>query len=96
MIYLQSVLEELVHPGHLGGDGQIDGAVANLDDEAANDLGVDLGYHLELLALGDVLGLGDGGLEAVEGPVIEGLSHTLVSKSLLNPIPPHLLPVHVP
>jgi hypothetical protein len=72
-IYLQAVLEQLVHLGHLGGDGEVDGAVADLDDETAADIRVDLGHDLELLALADVLGLGDGGFEAVEGLVVEGL-----------------------
>jgi hypothetical protein len=40
--YLQSILEQLVHPRHLGADTEIDGAVTDLDDEAAVDLGVDL------------------------------------------------------
>lgn len=73
MLYLQSVLEELVHLGHLGGDRQIDGAVADLNDESTLDLRVDLGDDLELLALADVLRLGNGGLEAGEGLVVEGL-----------------------
>lgn len=72
-LYLQSILEQLVHLGHLGRDGQVDGAVANLNDESATDLGVDLGDHLESLAVEDVLRLGDGGLETAEGPVVEGL-----------------------
>jgi hypothetical protein len=73
MLYLQSILEQLVHLGHLGRDGQVDGAVANLDDQAAADLRVDLGHDLELLAVGNVLGLVDGGLEAADGSVVEGL-----------------------
>lgn len=110
---LQVVREELVHLGDLGGDAEIDGAVADLDDETADNLGVDLGPvldsgvllwgvmacargdgagadghptawrdirlcdvtylvgDLELLALADVGGLGDGGLEAVEGLAVE-------------------------
>jgi hypothetical protein len=72
-LYLQSVLEQLVHLGHLARDGQVDGAVANLDNEAALDLGVDLGNDLELLALLDVGGLVDGGFEAAEGSAVEGL-----------------------
>ena len=75
MLYLQSVLEELVHLGHLGGNGQVDGAVADLDDESALDLRVDLGDNLEPLAVGDVLRLGDGGLEAGQGLVVESLVH---------------------
>jgi hypothetical protein len=77
-IYLQSILEQLVHLGHLGRDGQIDGAVGNLDDEAALDLRVDLGDDLELLAGGDVVGLVDGGFETAESPVVKGLCDVLV------------------
>jgi hypothetical protein len=40
--YLQSVSEELVHLGDLGCDTEVDGAVANLDNESTTDLGVDL------------------------------------------------------
>jgi hypothetical protein len=72
-LYLQSILEQLVHLGHLGGDGQVNGAVADLDDEATTDIGVDLGNDIEFGALGNVLRFADGGLEAVEGPVVEGL-----------------------
>jgi|TARA_R110002003_G_scaffold41_12_gene2930 hypothetical protein len=54
LLYLQSIFEELVHLGHLGRDGQIDGAVADLDNESSADLWVDLGDNLELLAVGDV------------------------------------------
>jgi hypothetical protein len=74
MLCLQSILEQLVHLGHLGRDGQVDSAVANLDNQAAADLGVDLGHDLELLAVGDVVGLVNGGLEAADGSVVEGLS----------------------
>ena len=73
VLYLQSILEQLVHPGHLGRDRQVDSAVVDLDNESALDLGIDLGHDLELLAVGDVVGLVDGGLEAAEGSVVEGL-----------------------
>lgn len=81
LLYLQSVLEELVHLGHLGGDGQVDGAVADFNNKSTTDLGVDLGNDLELLALSDVLRLADGGLEASDGLVVEGL--LVVSVSVL-------------
>jgi hypothetical protein len=55
MLNLQSVTEQLVHLGHLRGDREIDGAVANLNDKAAADIWVDLRNDLELLALADVL-----------------------------------------
>jgi hypothetical protein len=40
--YLQGVSEELVHLGDLGCDTEVDGAVANLDNESTTNLGVDL------------------------------------------------------
>ena len=55
-MFLQRVGEELVHLGDLGGDGEVDGAVADLDDETAEDLGVDGVGDLELLALADEVG----------------------------------------
>jgi hypothetical protein len=39
---LQSVGEQLVKLGQLGGDGEVDGAVTDLDNETAQDGGVDL------------------------------------------------------
>jgi hypothetical protein len=87
-LYLQSVLEQLVHLRHLARDGQVNGAVANLDNEATLDLGVDLGNNLELLALGNVAGLVDGGLEAGKGSAVEGLvqvSHVFSFSSFLCP-----------
>ena len=38
--YLQSILEELVHPRHLRRNTEVDCAVADLDDEAAADIWV--------------------------------------------------------
>lgn len=72
-MFLQGVGKELVHLGDAGRDGKVDGAVADLDDESANNVGVDGVGDLELLALADVGRLGDGGLEAVEGLVVQGL-----------------------
>lgn len=40
--YLQSVGKKLVHLRNLGGNGKVDGAVANLNNEATLDLRVDL------------------------------------------------------
>lgn len=74
MIILQAVSEELVQLGDLGRDREVDSSVANLNDQAAEDVRVDLVPDLELLAL-DVLGLGDGGLETVEGFVVQSLVH---------------------
>ena len=110
MVHLQGVRQELVHLGDAGGDAEVDGAVADLDDEPADDVGVDLkkcvrvdvrnhlamlpslageegamagsfrvgsvAYlvgDLELLALADVGGLGDGSLEAGQSLAVEGL-----------------------
>jgi hypothetical protein len=42
-INLQRVGEELVHLGDAGGDAEVDGSVTDLNDESANDVGVDLG-----------------------------------------------------
>ena len=39
---LQSVSEELVHLGDLRGDAEVDCPVTALDDQAANDIGVNL------------------------------------------------------
>lgn len=39
---LQGVGQELVHLGDLGGDREVDGPVSDLNDQAANDIGVDL------------------------------------------------------
>lgn len=73
LIDLQAVREDLVHLGDARGDGEVDGAVADLDDEAADNVRVDLVGDLELLAGANVRGLADGGLELGEGLVIEGL-----------------------
>ena len=40
--HLQSVLEELVELGDLGRDAEVNGPVADFDDQAALDVGVDL------------------------------------------------------
>jgi hypothetical protein len=77
-LYLQSILEQLVHFRHLGRNGEVDGAVANLDDKTAADVRVDLGDDLELGTLWHVLRFADGGLEAVKGPVVEGLSQSAI------------------
>ena len=39
---LQSVREELVHLGDAGRDAEVNGTVADLDDESANNVRVDL------------------------------------------------------
>jgi len=38
----QSVGQHLVELGHLGGDGEVNGSVTNLDDEATDNGGVNL------------------------------------------------------
>jgi hypothetical protein len=40
--YLQLILEKLVHPGHFCGNAKVNCSVADLDDEAAADIWVDL------------------------------------------------------
>lgn len=39
---LQVVSEELVHLADAGRDAEVNGSVADLDDESTNDVGVDL------------------------------------------------------
>lgn len=39
---LQVVSKELVHLADAGGDAEVNGSVADLDDESTNDVGVDL------------------------------------------------------
>ncbi len=80
---LQAVGEELVELGDLGGDGEVDGPVADLDDQAAQDVRVDLVPDLQLLALA-VLGLGDDRLETVEGLVVERLGWGVVALVTIN------------
>lgn len=70
ILHLQGIGKSLVHLGDLGRHAQVDGAVTDLDDESTNEVGVDLGDNLELLALAE-LGLGDGLLEAGDGLGIE-------------------------
>lgn len=74
---LQGIGEGLVELGDLGRHAQVDGAVTDLNDQTADQLGVDLGDDLELLALA-VLGLGDGLFEAGDGLVVEFLRGLLV------------------
>lgn len=74
LLYLQSILEQLVHLGHFGGNRQVNRTVTDLDDESTTDLWVDLGNDLELLALANVLGLANGGFETAKSAVVEGLS----------------------
>lgn len=74
---LQAVGENLVHLGDAGGDAEVNGAVADLDDEASDNVRVDLVGDLELLAGTDVRGLADGGLELGEGLAVEGLGEQL-------------------
>jgi hypothetical protein len=70
ILHLQGISQSLVHLGDLGGNAEINGAVTDLDDESTNEVGVDLGDNLELLALAE-LGLGDGLLEAGDGLGVE-------------------------
>jgi hypothetical protein len=63
-LILQAVRKQLVHLGDAGGDAEVDGTVADLNDESTDDVGVDLVGDLELLAGADVGRLGDGRLES--------------------------------
>lgn len=42
MVILQGVGQELVHLGDAGRDAEVDGSVTNLDDEATDNVRVDL------------------------------------------------------
>src|SRR5271170_1137063 len=68
--------QNLVHLRDLRADAVVDRAVADLDNQAPDNLRVDLRHDLELLALA-VLGLGDRGLEAAEELFVESLQHTI-------------------
>lgn len=83
---LQSVSEKLVELGDLGGDGEVDRPVANLDDESTQNVGVDLVGDLELLAGADVLRLGDGSLKTVEGLAVELLEGEGASGQRIEPM----------
>lgn len=41
-LHLQSIRKSLVHLGDLGRNAKVNGAVANLNDESTNEVGVDL------------------------------------------------------
>ena len=41
-MYLQGILEELIHPSHPAGNAEVDGTVANLDNKATTNVRVDL------------------------------------------------------
>lgn len=43
VVVLQGVGQELVHLGDASRDAEVDGSVSDLDDESANNVGVDLG-----------------------------------------------------
>lgn len=59
---LQAVRQKLVHLGDASRDGEIDGAVANLDDESTNNVRVNLGLELATCATADRK-------KSLEGPV---------------------------
>jgi len=68
---LQSLREQLVHLGHLSRHGKINGAVGNLDNDAATNLGVDFGHRLDRLALEHIVRLGNRTLQAAQRPVVQ-------------------------
>jgi hypothetical protein len=51
VVVLQRVREELVHLGDAGRDAEVDGSVANLNDESANNLGVNLRERVRSLVV---------------------------------------------
>lgn len=57
---LQAVRQELVHLGDAGRDGKVDSAVANLDDESTDNVGVDLYLGLGVVSLGKIVRLEGG------------------------------------
>jgi hypothetical protein len=69
---LYSITQHLVHSVNLRGNTVIDRPLADLNDQAAQDVWVDFGDNFELLTLG-VLGFGDGGLEALLEFIVEFL-----------------------
>jgi hypothetical protein len=44
LVVLQAVLQELVHLGDARGDAKVDGAVADLNNESTDDVGVNLKF----------------------------------------------------
>ena len=77
---LQGVGEELVHLGDLGRDGEVDGPVANLNNQSSNDLRVDLCllvscvYRQRTSAREDSYLVGD--LELLALADVRGLGHS--------------------
>lgn len=82
VFFLHGVIEQLVQARDLARHAEVDGALADLDDQATEDVWVDFGHGLELLSLA-VLGLGNGGFEALESFVIEFLYFPNESVNLL-------------
>lgn len=70
-MHLQAVGEELVELGNLVGDGQVDGAVTDLNDQTTLDVGLDLVDDLSLLSSGQNTGAADGSIDSLEQLLVE-------------------------
>ena len=91
--FLQRVGQELVHLGDLRRDAEVDCPVANLNDQASNDILVDLLGDLKLLALAE-LGLSNSSLKSLDCLLVELLSSSQFSRSvcaLPSKIPEHII-----
>lgn len=89
-VYLDGLAKDVVESSNLGGDRDVNGSLGNLNNETAENVGVDLEVELEL-ALADERRAGNSGLDSVNGLLVElggrgdgGLNQTLgcVDKSL--------------
>lgn len=72
-VFLQSIVEELIHLCDTRRDTKVNGAITNFNDQSANDIRVDLVRNLELLALADILGFRNGGFKTRKHLIVEGL-----------------------
>ena len=78
ILCLQRVGQQLVHLGDFRGHAQVDGPVANFNNEASNNFRVDLLGDLELLSLAE-FGLADGGFESLDRLAVEFLQRVRYS-----------------
>lgn len=69
---LHALLQQLVEFVDLAGNTGVDSTLADLNDQAAEDAGVDVRDDLQLLALAE-LGLADGSFNALESLRVEFL-----------------------
>ena len=68
------VVQNLVHLSNLAADAKVNSPVTDLDDQTTNNLWIDFGDDLELLAL-RVLGFGNSGFQSREEFGVEFLSN---------------------